>query len=311
VLKEDGDKQTGALSAASALCSLACDANYRKLIALAGGIEPLVELASIGDHVQKAKAAAALKMLAYQDTHNKKWIGEACAIKPLIALLTPSSDGGDEVAPEERCETAAAALCNLAHEAALGRKIAEAGAIEPLVALLPASDGPPSGKKDGGAAAAAAAATLNNLAFGNEENRCEIAKAGAIEPLVRLARYGVERPHREFAELALKSLAFNNDDNLVAISKAGHAAGLADDLFQQMKDHEGRRMAERMARARQQAAKERVKLTAADMAALAGDAQREWLAAAEAAANAEPNAQHEWLVAAEAAADDEEEDLHF
>lgn len=296
--KDDADKQAAALSAAAALCSLACDANFRKLIALAGGIEPLVELASCGDDAQKAKAAAALKMLAYKDPHNKKWIGQAAAIKPLVAMLAPSSDMGDVAATDERYETAASALCNLAHEVPLRKKIAEAGAIEPLIAMLPRRDGR---SRESGAVAAAAAATLNNLAYGNDENRCEIAKAGAIEPLVRLARYGAEQRHKDLAELALKSLAFNNDDNLVAISKAGHAAGLAADLIAQMKDKESKRAGERVARARQQAARDRAEAAeAADTERR--DAQRDWLAAAEAAASVEPNPQHDWLVAAEAAA---------
>jgi len=232
-LPGDNDKQDTAASAAASLCSLACDPDLRKAIALAGGVEPLVSLAREGTGPQKANAAAALKMLAYNDPRNKQWIALAKGIAPLVALLVPSEAGGmdgdgaeavadgDCAGPAvlgERSETAAAALCNLACEGELRKEIARAGAIAPLVTLLSVGEGPSTRK-------GSAAAALNNLA-GDDENRCEIAKAGAIPLLVRLARDGTAL-QREQAEAALKMLAFNNDANLVAISKEGHEAGLA------------------------------------------------------------------------------------
>lgn len=283
----DAIKEGAALSAMAALTSLACDTNYRKSIALAGGIEPLVDFARAGNEAQQAKAAAALKMLAFKDRYNKKWIGEASAIAPLIALLAPGKPETD-ASCAERSEMAAAALCNLAHEVDNRKKIAEAGGIAPLVALLAADE-------DASAAALAGMAALNNLAVDNGANRVEIAKAGAITPLVRIARLGTEHQRKQ-AELALQNLAFENDENLVEISKAVHEAGLAVDLFKQ-------RTEERVARARKQAARDRAFERANPDR---GTAQHEWLVAAEAMAMMEPNAQHEWLAEAEMAADEED-----
>lgn len=292
---EDAKRQDAALSAATALTSLACDAHYRKSIALAGGIEPLVGLTRDGNTEQQSAAAAALKMLAFQDMRNKQLIGQACAIEPLVALLAPCDTHGGNAAA--RCEMAAAALCNLAHEVALRKKIAEAGAVEPLVAILyAAKDGCP--RKENSVALASIAA-LNNLAVDSDANRRAIAEAGAIELLVRFARNGTEQQRRQ-AELALQNLAHDNDDNLIAISKAVHAEGLTVDVFQQMAD----RSEERVARAREQAARER---ELARRGEAWPTAQHEWLVAAEAAASVHPSAQHEWLVEAEAAASEHAE----
>jgi len=196
------------LIAATSLSNLACDPIFRKDIAKAGGIEPLVTLARCGTDVQKKQAALALKMLAYHDHENKARIAIAGGIEPLVALI----DEGNE---------AAAALSNLAVNDDNRVAIAEAGGIERLVALL--RDGHTSWKGD-------AAAALNNLAL-NDHNRAAIAEAGAIDDLVLLARDGETAQERQLATNALKVLVLANDENLVAVSKAACRAGLGADGF--------------------------------------------------------------------------------
>ena len=150
---------------------------------------------------------------------------------------------------------------------------------------------------------AVAAAALNNLAVDNDENKGEISKAGAIAPLVRLARDGTEW-QRSQAEQALSNLADNHAENLVAISKAGHEAGLTADLFMRPD-----RMEARMGRAREQAERGRANLAA--RAGLSkrtvGDTPRhERRTPVERADADEPNAQQEWPqdTKAEGAVDD-------
>ena len=194
--KQDDEKQDAALSAVAALCSLAGDAELRKMIGLAGGIEVLVTLSRDGTKAQKAKAASALRMLAYKDQDNKKWMGEAQAIEPLVALLAPCGADGDAAANSEVCEMAAAALCNLAHVPELRTEIAQAGAIERLVALLTAR-GTRARRGTCMTISAVAAAALNNLAVDNDANKAAIGQAGAIPPLVHLARDGTEWQRRQ------------------------------------------------------------------------------------------------------------------
>lgn len=260
------------LSATAALCSLACDRALRKDIVSAGGIEPLVELVRSGTPAQQSKAAEALKMLAYENHHNKDEIARARGIEPLVAILSSFAAVG--AGTDDIVETAAGALCNLACAGGdMRRQIARAGAVEPLVSLLASRRSP----RDQGSAAAA----INNLAA-DDDVQAELVKAGAIEPLVCLARDG-SKLQKEHAESALTNLALKSDSNLVAISKAGHRGGLAADLFL-MRDRTG----ERVARARQQAARQRAKLQAVGS-----------LYERAASSSAEPTAQHAWLVAAE------------
>jgi vacuolar protein 8 len=84
----------------------------------------------------------------------------------------------------------------LARKAANRVKIAEAGGIELLVALL--RDGTQEGKEY-------AAMALGSVAYGNDANRVKIAEAGGIELLIVLLRDGTEEG-KKYAAVALHFL---------------------------------------------------------------------------------------------------------
>ena len=65
-----------------------------------------------------------------------------------------------------------------------------------------------------------AAAVLYALVIGNTENKATITEAGAIEPLVALARGGRFRAKRD-AAATLKKLADKNADNEEAMERLG------------------------------------------------------------------------------------------
>lgn len=193
--------------AARSLSNLACDDAFRRDIARAGGIEPLVALVKDGAFEQQQMAIVALKMLSFRDHANKVLIRIAGGIAPLVDLVQDYT-------------FAAATLSNLAVDAENRVAIAQAGGIEKLIAQV---------RNGHGAWRADAAAALNNLAL-DDTNRSAIAAAGGIESLVLLARDGgaEEQLH---ATNALRVLVVNNDENLVAVSKAAALAGLAVDGF--------------------------------------------------------------------------------
>jgi vacuolar protein 8 len=97
-----------------------CNAENKKAIAEACGIEPLIALVRSGTDSQKEYAACALICLAC-NAENKKAIAEAGGIEPLIALVRSGTDNLKD--------NAASALKCLACNAKNKKAIAEAGGI--------------------------------------------------------------------------------------------------------------------------------------------------------------------------------------
>ena len=132
-----------------------------------------------------------------------KAAGELGDYGPLVALVRDGSEGEQQ--------QAASALANLAAKA--DQVAIAAGTIEPLVAIVSGGGSEGSQKE--------AAWVLFMLAFMNADNRAAIAAAGAIEPLVALARGGSEGA-KEYAAAALWNLAFNNADNRAEMERFGY-----------------------------------------------------------------------------------------
>jgi hypothetical protein len=115
----------------------------------------------------------------------------------------------------------AAQLCSKAAHAASqlaeGNKenqtaIAEAGAIQPLVAML----GSPNPEHQANAALA-----LSELSSGHLANQAAIARTGAIAPLCALVREGASQEVKEQSAAGLWSLAADNHQNKATIAKLG------------------------------------------------------------------------------------------
>ena len=155
-LRSGGDEQKE--SAAALLGRLATNSCYNKaVIAMAGGIPPLIALARGGTDGQKLTATSTLAILAAgmseTSADNRAAIATAGGIPPLVALVRSGT--------KWQREYAAAALMSLACSADNQAAIAKAGGIPPLVALARC------GQME--AAAAGAVRALWNLSF-NKQN---------------------------------------------------------------------------------------------------------------------------------------------
>mmetsp|Transcript_40910 Transcript_40910/g.116025 ORF Transcript_40910/g.116025 Transcript_40910/m.116025 type:complete len:252 (+) Transcript_40910:2-757(+) len=149
--------------AAGVLQNLLSHAEKRWDVLKAGALPPLIDILEEGSPLAKARAAGALRNLAFDDDDGVVAIVEAGGIEPLVAVLGAAS--------AEAQENAAAALLNLALLDYCKLAIARAGGIELLVALEAA--GAPATRK-------VATKTLQSLAL-EEFNAPRIAHARDVQ----------------------------------------------------------------------------------------------------------------------------------
>ena len=176
-LVTNGPNPRGRQEAMTALANIALNAAIRAKIVAAGGIAALVALMRKGTTGGQVTAlcvcylAPALDSLARDNAANRAAIVDAAAVDPLVALLTNGSTGEQEQAVRALANFS---LCDTIREA-----IVDAGAIPPLVALV--TNGAAGGQRG-------AVCVLENLATDNSRNQAAIVAAGAVGPLIALAR---------------------------------------------------------------------------------------------------------------------------
>ena len=173
----DGPNPRGRQEAMTALANIAFNAAIRAKIVAAGGIAALVALMRKGTTGGQVTVgcvwdlARALDSLARDNAANRAAIVDAAAVDPLVALLTNGSTGEQEQAVRALANFA---LCDTIREA-----IVDAGAIPPLVALV--TSGAAGGQRG-------AVCVLESIATDNSRNQAAIVAAGAVRPLIALAR---------------------------------------------------------------------------------------------------------------------------
>ena len=166
----------------------------------AAGLSDLARGAIVARLGEVASAAANSKLGALRDNYRKSM--DALGNAPVGT--TPSKRGSLVVKVAAKGEAQVSNPDRLL-------AIAEAGGIQPLVALLGAvGGGSPVGREK-------AAGALWHLAL-DQSNQVAIAKAGGIAPLVALLDDGTAQAHRHAAD-ALARLALNNPDNQAQMSK--------------------------------------------------------------------------------------------
>ena len=176
-LVTNGPNPRGRQEAMTALANIALNAAIRAKIVAAGGIAALVALMRKGTTGGQVTAvcvcdlAPALDSLARDNAANRAAIVDAAAVDPLVALLTNGSTGEQEQAVRALANFS---LCDTIREA-----IVDAGAIPPLVALV--TSGAAGGQRG-------AVCVLESLATDNSRNQAAIVAAGAVGPLIALAR---------------------------------------------------------------------------------------------------------------------------
>ena len=176
-LVTNGPNPRGRQEAMTALANIALNAAIRAKIVAAGGIAALVALMRKGTTGGQVTVgcvwdlARALDSLARDNAANRAAIVDAAAVDPLVALLTNGSTGEQEQAVRALANFS---LCDTIREA-----IVDAGAIPPLVALV--TNGAAGGQRG-------AVCVLENLATDNSRNQAAIVAAGAVGPLIALAR---------------------------------------------------------------------------------------------------------------------------
>ena len=209
-LVTNGPNPRGRQEAMTALANIALNAAIRAKIVAAGGIAALVALMRKGTTGGQVTAvcvcdlAPALDSLARDNAANRAAIVDAAAVDPLVALLTNGSTGDREQAARELANFA---LCDTIREA-----IVDAGAIPPLVELV--RNGAAGGQEEAARALQSLAcddALLNrddaNLVARGNANVAAIVAAGAVEPLIALARDAESSESlKHEAELALDYL---------------------------------------------------------------------------------------------------------
>ena len=183
----DGVKE----AAVDAIYPLALTRNTDIFIALAGAVVPLVSLLCTGSDRAKESAMDALGYLI-ADVDLKRIITETGAINSLVALLRKSGTAGVK-------EAAAVALGLLSCDCRTSQiEIAEAGAIDPLVALLYTD----------GVQPLAAVEALLCLAYNNHKNAISVGMHwGVIALLVAMQRGGVDDDTKYAAAALLNALA--------------------------------------------------------------------------------------------------------
>ena len=199
--------------AAGALRNLAVESwKNKELIASAGGIPPLVDIATNATtEAQMDFAVGALASLAL-DSDNKKLIAEAGGIPPLVAQVR---NGHTAAIQALACVALGNLTSNEVGNTGKSNKmlINEAGGIPPLVDL--AATGTMEQRE-------AAVGALWNLAF-NDANKTAIAEAGGIPPLVDLVAKGTPR-QKEQAAGALANLTVDEDNRSRVVGAGGIGA---------------------------------------------------------------------------------------
>ena len=203
--------------AAAALAKLASDsADNRVSIVEKGGIEPLLELLEVSSLKAKEASVLAISELAYKSREIQLAISRAGGIPLLANVLSSSSGNAKEMqAAQLLCSLAADAVSRLAENNRESQvAFAEAGAIQPLVAMLGSSS-------PEYPLVANAAGALAQLSHNNPENQAAVARTGAIAPLCALVREGLDSDVKEQSAAALWSLSHENNPNKATVAKLG------------------------------------------------------------------------------------------
>jgi len=185
----DGVKE----AAADAIYPLA--RNKDNHIALAGAIVPLVSMLRQGsDRAKESAIDALVYLIAEVDPFTVKCIAtKTGAINSLVALLRKSGTAGVT-------EAATVAIARLSRDSWTSQTdIAEAGAIDPLVALLYTD----------GVHPLAAVEALNNLTYKNQKNAISVGmhhRGGVIALLVAMQRGGVDDDTKDAANSLLHNI---------------------------------------------------------------------------------------------------------
>ena len=206
-----GTEGTGAQEeAAAALAKLAQDSlDNRVSIVDAGGITPLLSLLS-DKHSAKAKENSLLaithlasKSARIQSALTKE--GAPAMLAHVLVSVSASANAKELVTVAQLCSLVALAISHLTEKNAENQaKMAEAGAIPPLVAFLNNQTHP--------GMAANAAAAIASLSMSHPENQASVARLGAVAPLCALVREGVPEVKTQSAS-ALWSLSEGNMAN--------------------------------------------------------------------------------------------------
>ena len=182
--------------------SLAIDEANQETVLEEGGVKPLVRFLVNKGQTERTRGAAALARLARNNKNTQLAITKAGAISHLISMLDAETNEA------EAQEWAAATLAQLANLNKSRNNIVGGGGIIPLVALL--REGRNDGKKF-------AASALARLAHQQDETAAEIARVGAVSPLVGLLAGDRGDAAQEEAAGALFELAANAG-NRIAIT---------------------------------------------------------------------------------------------
>ena len=205
---------TGAREYALWSLSLSINADSQSTVLGEGGIPPLIRLLHSDNVIGQTQAAAALALLAFENSETQAAIAQAGGIEPLISMVEEDvhdkqeAMDADEASWEEAQEFAAATLAELALLKQNRLNIVADGGITPLVMLV--RTGRAVGKKY-------AASALARLARESDSTQAEIANAGAVSSLVGLLSGDRGEAAQEEAAGALYELAANAD-NRVAIT---------------------------------------------------------------------------------------------
>jgi hypothetical protein len=208
-----------AVAAAAALANLASDSDAnRDSIVEAGGIAPLLSLLETSSSTKaKERAIGAISQLASRRTIQKE-IAKAGGI-PLLAsvIIASQSNGKQEKGADLGIASKLYALAAFAaSQLAKGNRLnqtalADAGAIQPLVAML----GSPNSDMQANAACA-----LGTLAEAHADNQAAIARTGAIAPLTSLVREGAPLV-KEMCAGALWAVCDDHAPNKSTVTKLG------------------------------------------------------------------------------------------
>ena len=182
--------------------SLSISSENQAIVLDEGAVKPLVAYLTNVGQTEREQAASALARLALGNGDAQLAIAKAGAISHLILML----DADTNVATAQ--EFAAASLAELALLPDSRTTIVMTGGIIPFVALL--REGRNDGKKF-------AASALARLAHEQDETAAEIARAGAVSPLVGLLNGDRGDAAQEEAAGALYELAANAG-NRIAIT---------------------------------------------------------------------------------------------
>ena len=219
MLYDKGSEAGGEEQAAAALANLASDSDAnRDSIVEAGGIAPLLSLLESSSSTKaKERAIGAISQLASRRTIQKE-IAKAGGI-PLLAsvILASQSNGKQEKGADIGIASKLYALAAFAaSQLAKGNRLnqtalADAGAIQPLVAML----GSPNSDMQANAACA-----LGTLAEAHSDNQAAIARTGAIAPLTSLVREGAPLV-KEMCAGALWAVCDDHAPNKSTVTKLG------------------------------------------------------------------------------------------